>query len=58
MIQRPNTPTSQPNLNELSNCLMNKASKFEDDNYQSGFAKPSYLIEELSFLTMKLPRNT
>jgi hypothetical protein len=29
-----------PDLDQLSNSLMNKAFKFEPDNYQSGFAKP------------------
>jgi len=37
---RSNTPTAQPDLDQLSNSLMSKAFKFEPDNYQSGFAKP------------------
>jgi hypothetical protein len=34
------TAAPPPDLNQLSNSLINKAFKFEPDNYQSGFAKP------------------
>lgn len=35
-----NTLTAQPGLEELSDSLMNKAFKFEPDDYRSDFAKP------------------
>ena len=34
-------------LDQLSNSLMNKALKFEPDNYQSGFAKPVSFDQEI-----------
>jgi len=37
-------------LNQLSNSLMNKAFKFEPDNYQSGFAKPVSFDREIQLV--------
>lgn len=37
-------------LDKLSNSLMNKAFKFEPDNYQSGFAKPVSFDQEIQLV--------
>jgi hypothetical protein len=37
-------------VDKLSNSLMNKAFKFEPDNYQSGFAKPVSFDQEIQLV--------
>ena len=42
-----NTNAIVPNIDELSQLLMKKAFRFEPDNYQSGFAKPTFFDRKI-----------